>query len=1221
MKENKSFHPKKTFFLLIILLGLHRPAFAAPAFVSHVSFNFEDGSVTFYLGAEAGIKPGDIFEVVRDGVTVARIEAVEVEPLYTRAKILGADKYAGGAAMIGEIPEPPAEQPAQKKTAPEKTAAPSQPEPQPEKQETAPTTPPPSSAPPDKETKEQQNAPREQDLNQQQTGEKTSPEDIIVLDEDLREKMQKKEIDIDLSGYRYMIFRTYSSSGNEQNFLSFNGLLTRGGRIEQGTDLKVKMTYGETTTLEGSIYEIPDQERELRFELNSGHYKALFGEFQADFRSGSLASISKKISGAEVQYTTKKIEADWFMSESKSNSKTVSFTGDNTHGPFALDAFQMVENSETVKVNGQLIPQSKYDIDYYSGQITFCDPVNETECMVIKSTDTVQVTYEEKLLLSLSGGTINGVSAKYNFSEDQSLGVAYLSQEASSANQRIRAAGSFPVPGEPPLTLATSVIQLPITGTDYPQYLFLVQESRYITVKKNGQPLTFNVDYIMDNANYLRGRIPLNVDFTATDTFQVNYTYYIQDYVGEVRDEKLFRTGAEIEFYLTGSRTGVIYPGSEAEFGVFLCDSDPCIKIEPLTPDEDYMVMEGNRIKVINSAYLPDMEDEYILISYLTVPFSGALTSDYNHTVAQIFGNTKIGSVDIGFEFGESESDISSTPVQVMSEKVAQATGTVTCPTQQTPPDGCRYILRNDNIADSSEKIRFSSSDRTYINGIDYTLDYDTAELIFKGNLQIATDTVIYADYRYNPDIQTGLQKGRATRFTAATNIKKYGFSLRSSKTDPFFAPLSGNTSLETSRLDLALSGKPTDSLNFDISTSNFDIARDIAESSVLENNQLNAKLSYKRGKQTYAWSYGKDTSRDNLPIPALDQARTKNSLSVSASELWKPGLNLSYTASKENFNDNAGTVNDTSSASSELGLEYKQGDKLNVKAVFNNSNINTSGITPYSSRAQSRNIKLSYNPWELVTVSADIDRQRTADSRPGQGASGKDSSGLSIVALGVGDFQSIAFNLTQQSYPSFTSGDSQSETSSLNCAYSLTSSLTFSPGISKTRSSAVNYASDSTRKTLKLDYRPQKARYELSTTKEFSDTTTSSASGAASSSSGDTLSLDFKYKFGEKMDFLYRYNRTQQDSADSSETTLNQSWRLGYNPGKKEKYGITYTISDRSQAGTVSKKNLLLESDISLSKILRWKTEFTSMKYSDPGKADENFNGNFLKSELRAEF
>ncbi|MFA6451208.1 MAG: hypothetical protein WCX65_17165 [bacterium] len=1056
-----------------------------------------------------------------------------------------------------------------------------------------------------------------------------SAERVIDKNDSFSKKILSKDFKIELKGYRYFLYRTYNSTGNEQNFLSFNGLMMRGAKIEQGSDMDITLKYGDDIELTGKLYEIPYQERDLKFEMNAGNFRTLFGEFPAEFRSGTLASLNKKISGAEIQYTTKKIQADWLSSQSKSSPKTVTFTGDNSHGPFSLDAFQILPNSELVKINGELIQSDKYTMDYYVGQITFCEEGNSTQCIEIKSSDTVQVTFEQKLLLSLNGGNINGISAQYNFTENTSIGAAHISEQANRATQRIRSTGVYSVKGDALLAQPDSnIIQIPSTGALYPAFRFLITDRNFISVKLNGSPLTFDQDYTIKYRDYLLGRITLlATTINPNDIYEVSYSYYAQsaDFIGEVHDEKLTGKG-ERTFNLTGSQTGIIYPGSET---VYYCQTDICLPPDAVLKSAeedspgDYIIFKGsNQINLTNFIPNEDQNTYVKMVSYLTVPDASPTSSDYDHTVSQIFGTAKAGPADIKFEFGNSNADISKTPIQIVNEKVAVLAAALTCPNANPAPPECVFKLRNTDLAESSEKVTISSSDYPLTRGLNYTVEYDTGTLILTGDQRLEAGTVIYTDYRFNPPITEGIKSGNASRIGITANLGGYNATIQSDKTDTFFSPIGGNNTLETSRTALGLSGSPTKSFTFALNKTDYDTARDILKIVSTKNSAFGGDLRFTRGKNALQYSFKKDTARDNQPIPQADQVRKNSSVSLSFADLFRPNLNVDFSISNENFNDLTHTVNDTSSRGNKLGVKYKHGDKLELETVFTDNKISSSGATlPFTSRSGSRNILLSYYPAKLVTVSANIDHQRKNDSRVTQGVTGKDATAISVTALEMGKLQSISFSVTKQSFPGFASASYNNSFSILNLSYALTAALMFSPSISDSSSSTSNSTSDAKRKTAKFEYRPKNKPYALVTTREWATYETRQVSKSPDSSDSNVFSLDINYKFGQRLDFLYRYNKTDDKSKDSNRSNLLQSFNFGYDLNERQKYSLVYSVVSRRDLTSTSTGNLALESDISLSKAFHWKTTFNNSKYSDDKYPIQNYKGQFLETEFRAEF
>jgi len=1057
------------------------------------------------------------------------------------------------------------------------------------------------------------------------------------MDNELEQKINKHGLKTELKGYRYFLYRTYSSSGNQQNYLSYNGLISRGGKIEQGTDLNVKVSMGDTMTLEGNYYELPYQERDLKFEMKKGKYMGLFGEFGADFRSGSLAVLNKKISGAELQYTDKKFKADWITSNTKSNSRTISFSGDNTHGPFSIDAFQILENSENVKINGQLVQADSYSLDYYSGQITFCKPNDPTVCRQIKSSDSVQISFEEKMLLALSGGAINAMSAKYDINKNFSLGAAGIVQEANRATQKTRSSGSYSITGDQlAAQSATDVIQIPSTGNIFPGYRFLSTNNSFISVSKNGAPLTFGTGFTIEYRGYLLGRIKILEPYLPQDTYSVNYTYYVQDpsLIGEVREEKLTGNGADSTFNLSQSQTGMIYPGSET---VYYCTTPTCNPQSAilLSSDEakeqnppaigDYIITsDRNQIKITNAAYLPnDSLGRYVkLVSYLTVPYSSPQSSAYNHTVTELYGNARVGPVDVSFELGQSSSDISKTPIQVLHEKVSVAQKTFVCPSVLPPPADCVLRLFHTDITDSSERISLNTSDTALVRGVNYTLQYDTGVLVLTGNTAVATQTIIYADYRFNPPIEAGIKTGNAQRFSAKADLKKYSINLVSEKTDTFFAPINGNNSLETSRFDIGVIGNPMENLSFELSSSNFDTAEDIAELTTVSNNSSKAALSYRRGRKSFSFSTFSDSSNDNKPTPGTDSERSGNDFTIGFDELWKTGPSVSYSVSSEDFTDNTATIDNTSSSSGILSMKYKRGETFNVTAVLSSIKQDSSGVSaePFSNKNDSRNIVLTYMPLQLVTLTADIDHQRKTDSRPTQGASGKESSNISLTTLPIGKFRTISFSMVNQTYPSTVYDNSAAKTSNLTFTYVLTPALAVTPSYTLNKTQALNSSSNSNRKSVKLDYRPYQKKYELTVTKEFGDMS-SQSSGSYDSSSSQLLTLDAKYKINEKTDFIYRFDQTQEDTTTINKKSLTQSYRFAYKPREKAEMSLVYSTIAQNDYSSSSRSNLSFESQIALSKIMTWRAQIQKISYSNSLNQDQGFDGKYMETELRAKF
>ncbi len=1245
---------KKKFIAAIIFLYvcvLSARSYAVPAFVSNVIYDFKNDEITFNMGPGRGIKPGDVFEVVREGERLGVLKAVEVSPLYTRMQIIVDEQKKGEEGIIGTIISAaeagklmlPREQAAaapveskgkepKKNTTPEKPAvapeaanpeelsAPVKPVGQrPALPETAKTATATSAVPPQ--------AAGQQNAKKSDSGEPAA-NDFVVMDKELTEKVKDKKVDVKLSGYRYLKYRSYSADGDETNFLSRNGLLTQGSTYEQGSQLQAKMSYGGNVSLNGSFIELPYQERDMEFELLAGNYRALFGDVATDLRTGELGKIQKEITGTQLQYTTKKLEMDYLASRSRSEPQTISFYGDNTHGPFSLEAFEVLENSETVRINGVVVPREEYDIDYYLGQITFCTRADSTDCREVKTSDRVQVEFEEKMLLAMKGGNLFGVSSKYNFNEGRSLGFAYVEQEANKASERIRKSATYTATGseiDSQTDCPASTICLPKTY----QNTYTLMAKNFEKVYYNGQVWTNGEDYVLDDEGYAEGELELTSSYTASDVFRIEYTYYDKDFVQEVEfgdenSEYTSEIGNETYFILRKSR---IYEGTET---VRYCKGlveDPCSDYQLLEYGVDYDIYEdGNALQIINNAYLPnDTTERYIQIAYLYVPSSSDNDSQYNQTVTEVYGKTNLGGVSLEFDFGRSESDIAKTPIQVLREQLTNVTGTYTCPVESGASGECVFSLENSNIIELSETLTITTTDVPLQRGVEYDIEYDTGVVELKGGVTLATGTIVFADYQYNPDVAEGIVDGKALRLKAATQISDFNIGLELGNSDTYFSPIGGNNTLETSRLDLSLDGNINDNLSLTLKKSSFDIARDIFESSTTGNDQLDAAVKYRTTRgYTFEYNYGKDEAIDDLATHKADDSRKRQGMKIGMPGIWKPDLTLTLARDQEDFSDNTDTNYDTSTRKNTIEVTYKKNNSMDLKANIATTEVDSSGLgDPFSTENVTRGLLLSFYPFDLLNVEADINHQRKTDSRPAAGVSGKDTSSIRVSSKPFGKFKSAVVNVLNQSYPGQFSGTTNSKTIFASFAYALTSALTMTPGITKTDTSSESYSTNSDRRTLMLDYRPYRKKYSTTIKQEWGNTDSQSDTSAPTSSDQQRFNWDFLYKFSPKTNFIYRFdNQKNSFSSGSSSTSRNRSVNVVHIPSKKKRYSLVYRTNDRSDSSSSSQEQTYrFESDIKLSDIIRWTTKFSMSEYTNDTNPGTNYDGTLLESEFRAEF
>lgn len=1178
--------------MLALALPCASRAAAGPAVYSNMVFVLGRGQPVYMLSQGSGYMPGLLFEVVGPGARPLLISPAVVAPLHVYSEFLDARRVDESASFLLELPfrAPGGATPA----IPLLTTTLFSPDGAAQPVAATSTTPQPG----------------------------TWETDI--------EKTPDKKLKLDIKGFRYIKYRDYSAGGNSESFLSQQGLVTYGDKIEQGTNLVFTATSGKLQ-VSGSVSELPLQERDMKFDVGGEAlpYGIKFGDFTAEFNGGSLATLNKRITGAEVDYANDKYEFGFVASQSRSETKTISFNGNNTHGPYDLNTFEIVPNSLSVKINGQTQPPDSYDVDYYQGEITFCSKGTPPECRNIKTSDSVQVVFEQKLLLSLKGGDIRGFRGVYKLGGGRgSIGVAHLTQEANRAAERTRKNNTEAFTGAQLLAQgATDVeqrtIRLAPTSSKFPGLVFMVRYSD--SVLRNGEALTRDIDYAIDYTGYAGGEIVLAATPGASDSFEVSYSYYVDTFINLSRDEDIIDTGQGTNVF-TLSRSAV-YAGAEV---VLYCTGDNCDVSEVLQPgaDKDYTIDEANNAVVIISAKKPSAPDNtFLRVTYYYVPVGAPESSEFDHTVQNIYGDYKFGeALALSFEYATSRNDVAKTPIQIMNEPVLVASATFTCATLAAPIADCVYNLQHEKIEEDSETLRFHTRNLNLTRGVNYFIDPNTGRVTFTGNLTIPAGTIVYASYRYNPDVDLNLVSGKALRLKGTSSVRGVSLSFNSETTDPFFASIGGNNTLETGRLDYTLSAPIGDKFNVDLQRSRFDTAQDIFETFVTANKNDNTTITYNhdKGLRKVSYTFGKTTTRDNRPIPSMDMERDGSALSFDLDIPKFRSMTFSYESSSESFADLTGVTDNTESNANKWALSYKPRPQLSLDVNLLSESVESGGVSaPYSTRNNTRKIQLTYQPIPLITLTADIDSQRQSDTRPEAAAAGVDTTMVRLTTMPFGKVRSLSYSITKQDRPSQFTGGSGSDVHNLTFTVGFNNGVSITPTSTISTSSSMGSSSKTTVNDFRVEYLPAEKKYEAAFKKEWSHSKGEATNGTSTNIDSDRLGWDFKYKLRPETHLLYKYQRYTSTSSASDFPTGDRrnALQLVHNVGDRFNLRFTYTILDRISLNNSRENQLELNSEYQLNKYLSWNLKYKMIKYDIPEQADRSYNGKILETELRLEF
>ncbi|MEW6201571.1 MAG: hypothetical protein AB1546_06330, partial [bacterium] len=967
---------------------------AAADAVPAVNLVFPDGIFIFYEGEQDGVKLGDKYEILRDNLIIAEAEVIEVKPHLSYGKILSFTSPPTEGDALRKIAETPEKD--------EITQEPENIEMQAEQEEVEETELGTAEIPPEGEEVKK----TETDEPKTETGVIQKPEEQAPPIVPEREKTEgqgeiEKEVVLNLDGYHYLKFRNYGSSGNERRFLSENALLTYGATFEQGTDIELDSEFKGKFEIEGRFFQLPLQERELIFTLKTGLAKATMGDFPSEFRTGTLSPFNKKVSGGEVLYSTKRLDLSWLFSQSKSNTKTETFTGNGSYGPYKLNAIQILPGSVSVQINGQDITKDNYKVDYFVGKITFCSEGSPPVCKPITESDRVQVTYEQKLLLALKGGGIYGIGAAFRPGGSlKEVGFAHFTQQALRSEQQIKIPATYTISGD----------QL-LAQTD-PQYIFLPKpedgvdpyvllDPGFETITKNGVALVPETDYTITTDGYAQGIIGLVNMPQAGDIYYISYVYYSPDLITTKTDEHTQLN--DPIFYLSQY---TIYPGTETVKSCRIDPEAPCdvynttLCDQVLNSGNDYTInTNSNYIKIENPSYYPS-ETRRTCALYLAVPSAPPGASEYDHTVLDIFSSFKLSDfLEIDFERATSNADISTTPIQIIKEKITTFTKQTLCPSSEIP-DPCKYTLMNTNIVEESLRLYLSTSDVILTPGKDYYVSIDTGIITFASGSSFATGTVAYVDYQYNPPFTLGVTSGNSSSLKGNTRFKIVSLSFLRQQTDTTYAPLGGNTTLETDRSETQLSLTLAQSLNFNITRGNYTRAQDIFQTFSTETDTDSYSLAYtnKGWLKSAKYTAAKEDALDNRSPNITNFTRDTKTYSLEVDVPSVKELSLSYTNNSIDYTDLTTEANSSNSKTSEYGLDYAPSKRLSVALKTADNTVSYAGATPYSTTNRTTGLVLLYSPIKLINITANINSQRRSDSRPKAIPTGLDSTTLGIM-------------------------------------------------------------------------------------------------------------------------------------------------------------------------------------------------------------------------------
>lgn len=165
-----------------------------------------------------------------------------------------------------------------------------------------------------------------------------------------------------------------------------------------------------------------------------------YGDLNIRLGGNEFASFNKTLQGWQLDQAIPGGLVRAFYSREKGLTRRETIIGNNSSGPFFLRYTPIIDGSEVVKVDEQVMRFGQdYRLDYETGQLWF-EPVNAPP-RIIPSTSTIAVSYQSYGYES-SPGALYGARAEVRMLDDRMvLGLTGLQQDKRSPNKAGDTAG------------------------------------------------------------------------------------------------------------------------------------------------------------------------------------------------------------------------------------------------------------------------------------------------------------------------------------------------------------------------------------------------------------------------------------------------------------------------------------------------------------------------------------------------------------------------------------------------------------------------------------------------------------------------------------------------------------------------------------------------------------------------------------------------------------
>lgn len=806
--------------------------------------------------------------------------------------------------------------------------------------------------------------------------------------------------DIMISGQKTISYRYAFAMGNKNIFRTDN-MVSLGGTIdEQSTFLTINGKVPDKFSITGTLSDGTYMGSQASIEVKAKNVGLYLGDIAANLTGSEFGSFNKNLNGIKVEGDWGKSKFTLITSQLESQSKTETFQGNGTMGPYRLEyGWQIIEGTETVKVDGKTqVRRQDYRID--NGSLYFTNKF-------IYSFNTIQVSYEYSLDFNLNPGTLSGFRGTTQIGDKISLGTTVFRQTTNK--------------------YATGAI---FRGID------TFSKTEFEELKDNEGSYTFQVQYwpIVDNSDsevivsvYTDGTSPAK-SWSNRDN---RYTQEPGDNVeedfkkgkvtllglrGEVEEEKITRV--EVEYYyqivfpdneLEGMRDGndelgrIRYRLTEkvnqqylVEGKAYLKSVDPHSWERDLYPDnfELEFIGEDTFVKINKELFQGTIPEEIKITFFHTLPPAKEADDSYraNKTVVTLDGRAQLTprislQGEVGFSSGNRSADdlyFAKTINSIDLDGMIDDTGEVLFLFLGRFQGIDSFPLPIEPMSETITTRKTTGSTSTLRRGTDYEINFATGVIEFSGNAAAllrdrgpaGTFDSITLRYKYldeeaiinEGDVVTGI----GAKIGATANFDKASFNVNWRSLDREFSPLgmsrtSGYGSKELTRLSAGVTLRPKSFLQLSSNVNkseNLNVIKqgDDKKDILTENNQISNEV--------------------RLSVPGWPSLTLSNSQSLApASRRMDNAISTNYNWKIFSFSGSMGT-SDYSYDSSDGLKQYDQNTlrrnfnvtarpstKFNTGYSFTNSVQLGTQANANNSSSNAHNLTMEFRPSTKLTL------------------------------------------------------------------------------------------------------------------------------------------------------------------------------------------------------------------------------------------------------------